>query len=183
MHWEVLIIPLIALGVWILGTLFKGGEGDKLKKDVRRPSKVSVRASSRRPVTDLERFLEDARRRREKEERPIPPPAPPPAHTSIVRPPLRERPSRPRETPPRVAPPVIRREETPLAIPVAQPVAEPVIAEPIVVVPLAAPTTTRDTRLSPIAQQARSLLSKPQTAATAFVLREIFDRPLCKRRR
>ncbi len=190
MHWEILIIPLIAFGVWILGTLFKSGEDEKTKKGVRRPVKVTGRTPGRRPVTDLDRFLEEARRRREAEERPQPPPPPPPTRTPIARPPLRERPSRPRETPSRVAPPVILREELPVAVPVARPVAQPVPAEPDLSAPQIrdaaippAPTTTRDTRLSPIVQQVRSLLSKPQTAGTAFVLREIFDRPLCRRRR
>lgn len=186
MHWEILIIPLIALAVWIFGTLFKGGEDEKTKKGVRRPGKVSGRTPGRRPVTDLDRFLDEARRRRDAEERPKPTPPPPPARPTVARAPLRERPSRPRETPPRAAPPLIRREEVPVAVAVAQPVAaEPVPAAPPIrdaaIAP--APTTTRDTRLSPIVQQVRSLLSKPQTAGTAFVLREIFDRPLCQRRR
>jgi hypothetical protein len=186
MHWEILIIPLIALGVWILGTLFKSGEDDKTKKGVRRPIGASGRTSGRRPVTDLDRFLEEARRRREMEERPKPPPLPPPARATVARPPLRERPIPPREAPPHVAPPVIRSAEAPIAVPIAR-LAEPVLAvAPALDVPPPpppAPITTRDARPSPILQQVRSLLSKPQTAGTAFVLREIFDRPLCRRRR
>ncbi|HWG42834.1 MAG TPA: hypothetical protein VN688_08625, partial [Gemmataceae bacterium] len=105
-------------------------------------------------------------------------------------------PSRPRERP-RSAPPVLRAEEVPVAVPVARLASEPVVlratpvkaervaprsqpsAEPVPV----APTTTRDVRPSPILQQLRSLLSQPRTAGTAFVLREIFDRPRCMRRR
>jgi hypothetical protein len=64
------------------------------------------------------------------------------------------------------------------------------VPRPIAPQPVASPTLAREappspapaTRPSPIAQQVRSLLSKPQSAATAFVLREVFDRPLCKRR-
>jgi hypothetical protein len=191
MHWEILIIPLIALGVWILGTLFKTGEDDKMKRGVRRPGSVAGRGPSRRPVTDLDRFLEEARRRREQEERPKPPPAPPPARASVARPPLRERPTRPRETPPRVAAPVIRAPEAPVALPVARPIEQPAFVEPVVAAtpPRDVPSSstpapaTRPVPTSPILQQVRSLLSKPQTAGTAFVLREIFDRPLCMRRR
>jgi hypothetical protein len=178
MHWEILIIPLIALGVWILGALVKG-EDEKTKKPVRRPGNASGRAP-RRPMTDLQRFLE-ATRRREAEETPQPlPPRP-----SIARAPLRERPSQPRETPPRPAPRSKRRDEAPVAAPIARPVvAEAVVAAPVRAEPSApAPTTTRPTPASPIAQQVFSLLSNPQTAATAFVLREIFDRPLSQRRR
>jgi hypothetical protein len=143
-------------------------------------------------VTDLDRFLEEARRRRESEERqsvPPPPPPPPPARPSIARAPLREPPARPREKPPRVAAPVVRRLEVPVVVPVPAPVSPTtsdahVVASPVFQEPAPpAPATTRDTRPSPIAQQVRVLLSKPQTAGVAFVLREIFDRPLCKRRR
>ncbi|MHB1426303.1 MAG: hypothetical protein ACYC3I_24325 [Gemmataceae bacterium] len=188
-QWELLIIPLIALLVWIVGTLFKS-EDDKTKKGGPGRGNVSGRTPSRRPATNLNRFLEEARRRREGDERPKATPAAPPPRAPIARPPLRERASKPREAPPRVAPPVIRREEVPVAVPAARAVAPPPVVEPVptvtpmsdIVIP-AAPTTTRDTHLSPIVQQVHSLLSQPRTAATAFVLREIFDRPLCKRRR
>ncbi len=186
MHWEILIIPLIALGVWILGTLFKG-EDERAKKGVRRPGVSSGRTPARRPVTDLERFLEEARQRRETEERRKVPAAPPPPQATISRPPLRERPSRPREAPPRSAP-AVRREQIPAAIPVAEAAMPEAVlvaprVQPSAEPPPITPTTTRDTRPSPIVQQVRSLLSKPQTAGTAFVLREIFDRPRCMRRR
>ena len=194
MQWELLIIPLIAVGVWILGTLFKTGEEDRTKKGARRPGSPSGRGSGRRPVTDLDRFLEDARRRRETEEKRKVSAEPP--QPTISRPPLSERPPPPRERL-RPPPPVLRAEEVPVAIPVARLASEPVVlretpAETVRVAPRSqpaaepspvAPTTTRDTRLSPIAQQVRSLLSKPRTAGTAFVLREIFDRPRCQRRR
>ena len=180
MHWEILIIPLIALGVWILGTLFKS-EDEKTRKSGRRLNSASPRPPVRRPVTNLEQFLEEARRRREAEERAKAPPAPPPARAPISRPPLRERPPRPAQTP-RVAPAVIRREEAPVAVPVARPVASAEVVE-AAVPPLLAPYAPRPEQPSPIVQQARALLSKPQTAATAFVLREIFDRPLSRRRR
>src|SRR5262245_32315426 len=176
MHWEILIIPLIALGVWILGTLFKG-EDERLKKGARRPGNLSGRAPARRPVTDLDRFLEEARVRREAEEkRKASPPSPP--RPSIGRPPLSERPPRQREMPPRPARPPIRIEEVPVALPTTGPIAQPVVAEVVLAVPRLQPvaetpsspppspasTTTRDTRPSPILQQVRSLLSKPQTA-------------------
>lgn len=186
MHWEILIIPLIALGVWIIGTLFKS-EDDKAKRAMRGRGVSSGRAPTRRPVTDLDRFLEEARRRRETEVRPQPPPAPPPTRAPVARPPLRERPSRPRETP-RSAVPALRKEEVVVAVP-ARPAATPALAEPVSPPPPrpleapAPPSTTPVPRSAPVVQQVRALLSKPQTAGAAFVLREIFDRPLCKRRR
>jgi hypothetical protein len=203
MHWEILIIPLIALGVYIFSSLFRS-EDDKTKKGVGRrppfaPQTGGGRGGGRAPgrrvvVTDLDRFLEEARRRREPEERRQAPP-PPPSRAPAARPPLRERPARPQE-PPRLAtppshPPKIGggkggAEEAVVALPVARSLASPPAAEPVAgslsareAPPLAVPPTPSN----PIVQQVRSLLSKPQTAATAFVLREIFDRPLCKRRR
>jgi hypothetical protein len=187
MHWEILIIPLIALGVWIIGTLFKS-EDDKTKKGIRSRDGFPARAPGRRPVTDLDRFLEEARRRREAEERPTPRPVPPPARVPVTRPPLRERPLRPREAP-RLAPPPVPKEEVVVAVPMPRPIPPPPVAEPTpapplalesLVLPSSAPASARP---APVLQQVRSLLSKPQTAASAFVLREIFDRPLCKRRR
>ena len=190
MHWEILIIPLIALGVWILSTLFKGGEDERLKRGARRPGDLSGRMPPRRPVTDLDRFLEEARQRREAEERRQAPPPPPPIRTAIARSPLRERPSQSREAPvARPAPTAIRKGEVPVAIPVARPVSRPPVAELVLLEPAdeaappPAPPTTRVARPSPIVQQVRSLLSKPQTAGAAFVLREIFAPPLCRRRR
>ncbi|HEY7327904.1 MAG TPA: hypothetical protein VH592_09705 [Gemmataceae bacterium] len=194
MHWEVLIIPLIALGVWIIGTLFKSEE-EKTKKPAGCRGNAAGRAPGRRVVTDLDRFLEEARRRREPEAQRKPPPLP--TREPAPRPPLRERPSRPQETP-RVSKPAIVKEESVVVLPVPRSTTPPPIAEPAPtpttrklgelragaqqsreVLPVLTPATPT----SPIVEQARSLLSKPQTAATAFVLREIFDRPLCKRRR
>lgn len=194
MHWEILIIPLIALGVWIVSTLFKGGEDERFKKLGRRPGGGTGRTPPRRPVTDLDRFLEEARQRREAEEQrqtPPSPPAPPPARPPMARTPLREPPAQPRASAPRPTPP-IRRGEVAAAMSAARPVAvprvEPVLVElqPVVEAappPSPTPTTTRDARPSPVVQQVRSLLSKPETARTAFALREIFGPPLCRRRR
>ena len=178
MHWEILIIPLIALGVWILGTLIKG-EDERNKRGTRGAGGSVRRGPTRRPVTDLDRFLEDARRRREAEERQRTLPVPP-SRPTISRPPLRERPSKPRETPPRIVPAMPSTESPPLAVPVARPVEEPVAqASP----PPPAPPSLSQYRPSPIARQVHALLSSPQSAGAALVLREILDRPRCMRRR
>lgn len=178
MHWEILIIPLIALGVWILGTLFKGEE-ERNKRGARGPGGSVRRGPTRRPVTDLDRFLEESRRRRETEERertlPVPPPRP-----VVSRPPLRERVAKPRETPPRITLAMPPPEPPPVAVPVARPVQEPVAqASPPPPVP---PARSQDLPL-PILRQVRSLLSSPQSAGAALVLREILDRPRSMRRR
>ena len=76
MNWEILIVPLIALGVWILSTVFRGAEAEKDK--ARRPADGAP--PPRRPTGELDRFLEEARRRREKAQR-IPPPEPEPSRS------------------------------------------------------------------------------------------------------
>jgi hypothetical protein len=198
MHWEVLIIPLIALGVWLLGTLFKN-ENELAQRGPRRPGSPPGRGPARRPVTDLDRFLEEARRRRESEER-RKAPSSPPSRPATTRAPLSERPSRNLDVPSRPVPTSRRTEEVLDALPVSRPVPQPATAreaakEAALLVPRpqplaeapppppVTPATARDTRPSPIVQQVRALLSRPQSAGTAFVLREIFDRPRCQRRR
>jgi len=190
MHWEILIIPLIALGVWIIGTLFKSEE-DKIPKGVGRRSPLSGRTPGRRLMTDLDRFLEETRRRQPEEPRR----AAPPIRVPSARPPLRARPPQPRERPRPVTPAVVKEEAVvvlpaarPPGLPIAQPT--PVSSSPQLEVGKAGTLVSREppapsaptTRPLPIAQQVCSLLRTPQAAATAFVLREIFDRPLCKRR-
>src|SRR5262249_53877723 len=75
MHWEVLIIPLIAIGVWVLSTIFKSVEDERQKERLRRgPGSQGGGPRPRRPVTDLDRFLEEARRRRQTAAQPRPEP-------------------------------------------------------------------------------------------------------------
>ena len=61
MGWEVLVIPIIGVAVWIISTLIRGAEEAKRAKPAarKRPQKV----------TDLDRFLRDVQRRREAAER------------------------------------------------------------------------------------------------------------------
>src|SRR5436309_830911 len=97
MHWEIFLIPLIAMGVWLLGTIFRNAEEERARMARRPPGEGGLRVPQRRPVTDLDRFLEEARRRREVvEQRPSPPPPDqPPAFTMLpvpaVRPPRPQR--------------------------------------------------------------------------------------------
>src|SRR5437764_10509315 len=70
---EVLIIPLIALVVWILQYIFRGPEDNKPGNRARPgQARPGARPQQRRPVTDLDRYLEETRRRRQQEEsRPV----------------------------------------------------------------------------------------------------------------
>lgn len=119
MRWEVFIIPLIALGVWILGTIFRNAEEERQKLGaLRLPG--GGRGPTRRPMTDLDKFLEDARRRREQLEKREPP-------ERKERPP-QDRPPAPKTQRRREVPSPERRPPRPrevVTVPVAQPVAKP----------------------------------------------------------
>jgi len=72
---EIFIIPLIALAVWVLQYIFRGPEENKTGNRSR-PSgqaRPANRPPQRRPVTDLDRYLEETRRRRQQqdENRPV----------------------------------------------------------------------------------------------------------------
>jgi hypothetical protein len=187
MHWEVLVVLVIALGVWIVSTLFKTDDTPKGPPPRRPPPEGARYPGSPRPqVTDLNQFLADARRRREEGEGRRPPaaaqspprPAPRPASQ-----PARSRPggaaqSRPRPKPSPVPVPVeVLPDPEPAAL--AVPVTAEGTAPMRPVVPPPPPTAKREP--SPIIKQVLGLLRAPQSAGTAFVLREILDAPLSRR--
>ena len=146
---EIFIIPLIALAVWVLQYIFRGPEENKPANRSRPQGqpRPANRPPQRRPVTDLDRYLEETRRRRQQDEpRPViiaevvPEPAP------RVEP-ERRRPSMPPRAPtPRPAP---RIEQRPPRVPPPEPsrraplqaeVVRPVLLESVpVVVPVPAP--------------------------------------------
>src|SRR5205814_7245300 len=70
---EILIIPLIALAVWVLQYIFRGPDENKPPNRTRPgQARPGTRPPQRRPVTDLDRYLEETRRRRQQEEnRPV----------------------------------------------------------------------------------------------------------------
>jgi hypothetical protein len=136
---EVLIIPLIALAVWILQYIFRGPEENKPGN---RPRPGQARPGTRppqqrRPVTDLDRYLEETRRRRQQEEsRPV-------VVAEAVPEPERRRPSAPprppvarpaprvERRPPRLAPPVPEPPRRPSSLPET---VRPLLVEPAPVV-------------------------------------------------
>src|SRR5438128_10272541 len=69
---EILIIPLIALAVWVLQYIFRGPDENKPPNRARPgQARPGNRPPQRRPVTDLDRYLEETRRRRQDEGRPV----------------------------------------------------------------------------------------------------------------
>jgi hypothetical protein len=205
MHWEILVIPLIAFGVWILGTIFRGAE--EAAKDRARRFPGEGGPQRRRGATDLDRFLEEARRRREGAEQAKAGPAvdpldrplsqqaeAPPRPTPILRPQPQQRrepakrvpQSRPKETTPPARPsPRVMLEMAPpetRAAPPPQPPPPPPSQE-VPQVATTPPTVPRRQQVSAAVAQVARLLRSPQTAGAAYVLREILDEPMCKRRR
>jgi hypothetical protein len=191
MHWEVLIVPLIALGVWILGTLFK--PEDNTKQQQQRRLGPRGPGGSRPPVTDLDRFLAEARQRRQEIDggrlptppvRPAPPrPTPPPPRSDGQRTTMRSRPAVPQTRPPRKPMPLpgpVPVEVLPDPVP-AQAVEVPVEVLTQVKMPAPPPPPSAKQPPSPIVAQVLALLRTPQSTGTAFVLREILGAPLSKR--
>jgi hypothetical protein len=210
-----LIIPLIALGVWILSAIFRGAEEQRDKERLNKSPDEGRRVRQpRRAQTELERFLEEARNRRlgaSKPDTEDQPPrqeeileAIPVAKPVSPRPAQRQRPhgDRPKqravvaETPRRAlemeAPPAHPRRGAgpPLALPVNAPPAPAPPPEPDRTPPAAAQKEvvvivppTRPRPAPPGVVKLMQLLKDKQTLATAVLLSEVLDKPLCLRRR
>jgi hypothetical protein len=140
-NWFFWLLPVIALGIWILSNLLTNREEEKRPaRPVRRPAAGDESGRPQQPVlTDLDRFLQEVNRRRQAAEARAANPAQarPPVPAPV---PIAERPARvprPEPAPPRVrpvptsqparrstprpSPPVRRsstRDEPPLALPV-----------------------------------------------------------------
>lgn len=213
MDWPWIIFTIVGVGVWILISVFRKAEEERQRNLPRPAGRNLNRGPGQRPVTDLDRFLEEARRRRDQSQRPaeaieIPEVVP------VRRPPRPAREVRQQPTPPR--PPQRRSDYVPSVRrsaserrpdPALRPVAPPkplptavvveVVSEdekarlaglPAVIQAPAAPVAPlggvlarRTPKTSPVVAQLPALLRSPQTTAAAFVLREIFGPPVCRR--
>lgn len=182
MDWLKLLIPLIAVAVWILSNMAKNKDMPRRLQPPPLPPPDENDARPRRSANEVDRFLEEVRRRRaEAEGRPAPPREPvkptPPSRQSV--------PERRRATPP-VAPPPPRRAPAPPPMP-----APAEILEAVVVMP-SPPIETRVTKAplasAPVAVPVSNalastvdLLRKKQTLAAAVILREILGPPASAR--
>jgi hypothetical protein len=189
MGWEVLI-PVIAIAVWILSSLLRGSEDDR---QVNRPragngGRDPEAGPARRPVNDIDRFLQEVQRRRQSEPptRTPPPPRPMP-EAPVPSPRSRRRAVPPAEFPPlRPAPPPPRMEpvevEAVVVVPAPVPVARP--AERAPRPPEPPPPPPRPAPSVPVSSaggQLMALLRSPQTLQTAVLLHEILGPPRCRR--
>jgi hypothetical protein len=208
MGWELILIVLVPLGVWILSNVFRGDDDRAGNK----PQNARPAAASRRPVSDLDRFLEEARRRREAGERRPPPEASPPPRPE-------PRPVPPRET--RPARSTASASRRPVQTASTRPNRPPVLLEPVpdasssmpsparlemvgmeparvdsslpqthlpmavaLVAAPAAPRISADrANTSPTLTRLTELLRGPEAAGMAFALRAVFDPPLSRRQR
>lgn len=168
MHWELLVI-IIPIAVMILSYLLRGNE--ETPRPLPRPPNAPPPS---RPLTEVDRFLEEREKlRRRLELAPKPPreePRPKPAPARSERRPA-ARPVRPTmPTPP-------RRERRPLD---ASPSSAPLIVE---IVPIAAPLPSRDASQPTTALQAhfQALLRTPHVMQTAIMLNEVLGPPRCRR--
>ncbi len=203
MNWEVLVIPLIALGVWVVTSIFRVAE-EQQKARPQRPADGPEGRKPRRQKTDLDRFLEDARARRQAPRpapRPAPAEAPPPRRAAaavlealpVAEPfPLtlsREQPARPpvgelRRPAPPVAQPVRQQPAAPPTAavgaeraPTQNPQGEAAAAMVVIVPP------TQPVGPPPSVVKLKELLTNRQNLGAALMLGEVFGPPLCKRRR
>jgi hypothetical protein len=200
MHWEIWLVPLIALAVWILGSLLRGGVEEPPRNDPQPNGGGPVRGRPpQRPMTDLDRFLQEVHRRRqggEQHQTELPEMAPPPQRAERQPAPARAMPTptrQPPRRPPRPTTPPVKR--TPRgkpaeAIVVRLPVAEPakqleqVVPEVVALSPATVPTPPPPPPPPAVAGPPPSLatlLSTPEGLRNAFILREILAPPLCKR--
>jgi hypothetical protein len=171
MPWELLVVPVIAVAVWIIGTLIRSAE----------QAKGPEGAPRRQPeqVTDLDRFLREVNRRRQARQ-------PRDEEEPTARVERREPPRRPAPPPP-----------PPEVIPVVLPVAEVVVAQPAPAAPTLRVHEAPALPELPADKSARPLPERPESAAlaslrkllrsrdglrTAVVLQEVLGPPLSRRR-
>jgi hypothetical protein len=215
MDWPWIIFTIVGVGVWILVSVFRKAEEERQRNLPRPAARGPNRGSGQRPMSDLDRFLEEARRRRDQGQRP--------AQTIEIPQalPVNRAPRPPRETrrPTAARPPQRRAEFVPSVrrsvserrpenIPTAtaaptppKPIPAAVVLEvvsedeqarlsglPSVIQALPAPVSPlggvlahRVRPISPVVANLPALLRNPQTTAAAFVLREIFGPPVCRR--
>jgi hypothetical protein len=216
-NWQAWIVPVIALGVWILSHLLRGSEQDKKAPSRGRQQGDDAPGRPKEPLTDLDRFLREVNRRRQNAEERRPAAKPP----ILTAEPVAER---PRPSMPKAARPMPPRRQAgrPAPAPNKTPSVPAFQPEPLTVLPadgktahavplpaseqtpLAFPTSSEIIRIAtpaavataakmaPAIKQASSpstptpfltLLSSAENLKAAMVLREIFDPPLCHRRR
>jgi hypothetical protein len=188
MHWE-WIVPVIALALWIISSLVKTAE-DRSKQAG--PGEPLPPDSPPRPLSEVDRFLEEInrmRRRQDEEQRQETPPqrreplATPPSPVVVrqVEPttaPNFEKPVVVEEKP---RPRTIIRHRRPEPRPTQFKPSAPVPAAPPL--PPPPPSVPPARPYSPAVAQLQALLRSTQSLQTAILLQEVLGPPKCRRRR
>jgi hypothetical protein len=165
MNWEVLILPVVIVAVWIIGTVLRGRADEK-----ERPARSAPREEARRRpdrVTDLDRFMREVKRRRQVAERED----------------EDEEPAEAERAPRRAAPPRREMPPPPVPVPILQPVEVVEVVEPVVPVapPVAAPVPRA--AAAPVLAGLKGLLTSRDGLRVAVILQEVLGPPLSRRRR
>jgi hypothetical protein len=209
MDWIKWLIPLVVVFVVILSNLARIAQEEKKTNVRRRPGQGGPGDKPPRPrrtQSEAERFLEEINRRRRQaseQRRPVVVQrTPAPARPVVQKPPRRETPSAndplARSAPAQPAVPAAAAEasmpsrrlpaQQPQGVRQPTPVLEEVVVATVVPAqppgegPLTAPAVSEAAKSeNPAAVTFRQLLRNRQSLKTAFILREVLDRPLCRR--
>jgi hypothetical protein len=165
------IVPIIAIAVWILSSLIRPEE--KAQRNPLRPRRWPNEDRGgmdqpSRPVSEVDRFLEEINKLRKKAEE--------------------ERPAEVVEVP-RPAPPRLQRPKpvVEVVLPASIPTLPPVVVEVLEVLPVAVPPAAPvvqmpASRPSPAVSQVRAMLRTPQAVRTAILLQAVLGPPRCRKR-
>ena len=176
-QWSWLIVPIIMFVLFVVSQLMRREEEKQRQRRLSQPRREPQPPRPEDDRSEMQRFLDEVQRMRERSEQKkqeaTAPWSPPVQQPEPVVPVVRVA---PRPQPRRRAP-------TPPAQP--QPVLEVLAVETESRVPTskASVGAVRRRGASPAARQMLSLLQSPQSLATAWLLKEVFDRPLCMRER
>jgi hypothetical protein len=176
MDWEILLIPMIALGVLILSTIFRAPGPERVPRRPRRedldPDPFTLESQRRRARPERSRTAEIPELRQARPPQPSAPPRQPrPVAEPIVASPI-----------PVSIPVPIRVVEVPGPVKEAALSLAPSGKQPAPPAPRACPGPRSRPSRSPLRAALTSLLGQPENLATAVVLREILDRPLSLRK-
>jgi len=206
MDWVKWLIPLVVIFVVIVSNLARIAQEEK-KKSSRRPGPGNSPPRPQRPQNEAERFLEEINRRRREAGEQRKPPVVKRAAAGPARVARRETPSAgeamaavvpvtsrvPRPVRAVEMPMPLARQPSPRPVEPERRQPAPVVEEVVVATVVPVLTAPGDVSAgapaaviavkphTPTATLLRQLLRNPQSVKAAFVLREVLDRPLCRR--
>jgi|ERR1051326_5752073 hypothetical protein len=177
-QWSWLIVPVTMFVLFVLSQLMKRDEQKQRQRRVEGPRREPAPEDDR---SEMQKFLDEVQRLRDRAEQKKKEAATPWSAPQRIEPEVQTTAPQPR--------PVVRvaseRRRPSVRITKPQPVLEVVAAdddEAAATVRKSEPVTMARPPASAAARQMLELLRSPQSLATAWILKEVFDRPLCMRR-